>query len=99
MTVASKGEGVAELVAALDRHHQYLAASGKLVERRARGLAARTRAVVNRAVRQWVWDETRAEELLAQRLGEVTEGTRSPYEVAEEILDQVRAGAARGAPE
>jgi len=94
-TVASKGEGVAELVAALDKHHAYLAASGKLVERRGRRLAARTRAVVNRAVRQWVWDETRAEELLAQRMGEVTGGTRSPYDVAEEILDQVRAAAGR----
>lgn len=91
MTVASKGDGVAELVAALDTHHAYLAESGKLAERRARRLAARTRAVVNRAVRQWVWDETRAEELLAQRLDEVTDGTRSPYDVAEEILDQVRA--------
>jgi LAO/AO transport system kinase len=94
-TVASRGEGVADLVAALDRHHAYLAGSGKLAERRARRLAARTRAVVNRAVRQWVWDETRAEELLAQRLGDVTDGARSPYDVAEEILDQVRAGAGR----
>jgi LAO/AO transport system kinase len=99
MTVASRGEGVAELVAALDQHHAYLAETGKLVERRARRLAARTRAVVNRAVRQWVWDETRAEELLAQRLADVTGGTRSPYDVAEEILDQVRAAAGRGAPE
>ncbi len=90
-TVASKGEGVGELVAALDKHRAYLASSGKLAERRARRLAARTRAVVNRAVRQWVWDETRAEELLAERLEAVTEGTRSPYDVAEEILDQVRA--------
>jgi len=99
MTVASKGEGVAELVTALDQHHAYLAGSGKLAERRARRLAARTRAVVNRAVRQWVWDETRAEELLAQRLADVTGGRRSPYDVAEEILDQVRAAAGRGAPE
>jgi LAO/AO transport system kinase len=98
-TVASKGEGIAELVAALDRHHEYLKRTGKLAERRARRLAARTRAVVNRAVRQWIWDETRAEELLAQRLGEVTGGARSPYDVAEEILDQVRAGANRGTPQ
>jgi len=95
MTVASKGEGVGDLVAALDRHHAYLAGSGKLVERRARRLAARTRAVVNRAVRQWVWDETQAEDLLARRLADVTEGTRSPYDVAEEILDQVRAAVGR----
>ena len=91
MTVASKGEGVAELVAALDKHHAHLAESGKLAQRRAKRLAVRTRAVVNRALRQWVWDETRAEELLAERLDAVTEGTRSPYDVAEEILDQVRA--------
>ena len=90
-TVASKGEGVVELVAALDRHHAYLVDSGKLAERRARRLAARTRAVVNRAVRQWVWDETQAEELLAQRLGDVSAGVCSPYDVAEEILDKVRA--------
>lgn len=91
-TVASKGEGIAELVAALDQHHDYLASSGKLEERRKRRLAARTRAVVNRAIRQWVWDETDAEQLLARRLDEVAAGTRSPYDVAAEVLAQVRNG-------
>ncbi len=90
MTVASTGAGVAELVAALDRHHGYLAGSGQLADRRALRLAARTRAVVNRAIRQWVWDETRAEELLAQRLTDVAGGARSPYDVAAEIVEQVR---------
>ncbi|MFN2570009.1 MAG: methylmalonyl Co-A mutase-associated GTPase MeaB [Gemmatimonadales bacterium] len=91
-TIASTGEGIADLVAALDRHHDYLMTTGKLEERRKRRLAARTRAVVNRAIRQWVWDETRAEELLSQRLAEVAAGTRSPYDVAAEVLDQVRNG-------
>jgi LAO/AO transport system kinase len=95
-TVASKGEGIAELVAALDRHHEYLAGSGELVERRRRRLAARTRAVVNRAIRQWVWDETRAEELVARRLDEVAAGVRSPYDVAAEILEQVRNDSRKG---
>lgn len=91
-TVASKGEGINELLAALDRHHEHLAKSGKLEDRRRRRLEARTRAVVNRAIRQWVWDETRAEELVTQRLDDVTAGTRSPYDVAAEVLDQVRNG-------
>jgi len=91
-TVASKGEGIAELIAALDKHHDYLASSGKLEERRKRRLAARTRAVVNRAIRQWVWDETDAEQLLARRLDDVAAGTRSPYDVAAEVLAQVRNG-------
>ncbi|MEX2155842.1 MAG: methylmalonyl Co-A mutase-associated GTPase MeaB [Gemmatimonadales bacterium] len=95
-TVASTGAGIPELAAALDRHHEYLAGSGKLVERRRRRLAARTRAVVNRAIRQWVWDETGAEELVARRLDEVAGGDRSPYDVAAEILDQVRNGGGKG---
>jgi LAO/AO transport system kinase len=91
-TVASKGEGIAELIAVLDKHHAFLEQSGRLAERRRRRLAARTRAVVNRAIRQWVWEETGAEELLAQRLDDVAAGTRSPYEVAAEVLAQVRNG-------
>jgi LAO/AO transport system kinase len=91
-TVASKGEGIGELVAALERHHEYLAASGKLEERRKRRLEARTRAVVNRAIRQWVWDETRAEDLVTERIGDVAAGKRSPYDVAAEVLAQVRNG-------
>src|SRR5712671_3690125 len=91
-TVASKGEGIGGLVDALDKHHAYLASSGKLEERRKHRLAARTRAVVNRTIRQWVWDETQAEDLLARRLDDVAAGTRSPYEVAAEVLAKVRNG-------
>src|SRR5919198_1496014 len=79
-TVASRGEGVAELAAVLERHHAYLEASGRLVERRRRRLAARTRAVLERAVQRWLVEATRAEELLARRLDEVVEGRRSPYD-------------------
>ena len=91
-TVASKGEGITELVAVLDRHHDSLATSGRLAERRKERLASRTRAVVNRAIRQWVLDETQAEELLARRLDDVASGTTSPYEVAAEVLQRVRNG-------
>jgi LAO/AO transport system kinase len=94
-TVASTGQGVDELAAALDRHHAYLEASGQLVERRRRRLAARTRAVLERGVRRWLVEATRAEELLRERLDEVADGRRSPYDVAAEILDQVKTGVAR----
>ena len=91
-TVATKGEGIPELVTALDKHHEHLASTGKLEERRKRRLAARTRAVLNRAIRQWVLDETEAEDLLARRLDDVAAGTRSPYDVAAEVLNKVRNG-------
>ena len=94
-TVAVKGEGVDAVVAALDRHHAYLEASGRLEVRRRERLADRTRGAVERSLRQWLWTETPAAELLAQRLDDVTAGRRSPYDVAAEILDQVRTGVAR----
>ncbi len=94
-TVAVKGEGVDAVVAALDRHHAYLESSGRLDVRRRERLADRTRGAVERSLRQWVWTETPAAELLAQRLDDVTAGRRSPYDVAAEILDQVRTGVAR----
>jgi len=94
-TVATTGQGVVELVAALDRHRTWLEASGAFRTRRRARLAERTRAAVDRAVHQWIWRETGAEELLARRLDEVLEGGRSPYDVAAEILDQVKSGATR----
>ncbi|SRR6266702_1404926 len=94
-TVASKGDGVDALAAALDRHYAHLQASGKLAERRRQRLAARTRAVLERGVRRWLAEATRAEELLASRLDDVAEGRRSPYDVAAEILDQVKSAAGR----
>ncbi len=92
-TVASRGDGVAELAQAVDRHYGYLEAGGLLVERRRRQLAQRTRAVLERAVQHWISEATRAEELLQRRLDDVADGRRSPYDVAAEILDQVKTGA------
>ena len=94
-TVATRGDGVAELAAALDRHHAYLERTGQLREWRHRRVAERIRAVVNRSLRQWLWEQTRAEDLLTERLEAVTGGARSPYEVAAEILDHVRSEATR----
>ena len=96
-TVASTGEGVDQLAAALDRHYAYLQAEGRLAERRRQRLAARTRAVVERKLRRWLLEALRVEELLALRLDEVADGRRSPYDVAAEILDQVKAGEGGGA--
>ena len=94
-TVAVQGTGIAELTDALDRHYDYLQTSGTLVTRRRERLRKRMRDVAERALRQWVWETTRADELLEERLDQVTDGRKSPYDVAAEILDQVKSGALR----
>ena len=92
LATATTGDGVPELLALLDRHHEWLGASGELTVRRRRRLLDRTRDVVNRATRRWIWEETRAEPLITERLDEVVEGRLSPYDVATEVLDGIRQG-------
>ncbi len=81
-----------ELVAALDRHSEWLERSGALLERRRRRMLDRTREVVDRATRRWVWEETRAEQVIGERLDEVVDGRLSPYELAAEVLDGLKQG-------
>jgi LAO/AO transport system kinase len=89
---AIKDEGITDLVAALDRHHEGLASTGELEQRRRRRLMERTREVVDRATRKWVWEETRAEQLIAERLDEVAQGRISPYELAQDVLEELKQG-------
>lgn len=92
LTVAARGEGVSALVAALDAHHAWLERSGTLSARRRERHAARTREVVDRAARRWVWAETAAPRLIAERLDEIVAGRVSPYDVAAEILEGLKQG-------
>jgi LAO/AO transport system kinase len=94
-TVATTGDGVPELIDALDRHRAYLEASGRLTERRRERLRERTRVVVERHLREWIWRETPAAQLVTDRLDAMVTGARSPYDVATEILDLLKVGAAQ----
>jgi LAO/AO transport system kinase len=91
--VAVKGEGTAELVTALERHHQWLEGSGTLTARRRLRVQQRTREVVERAARRWIWDETQADQMIADRLDDAMAGRISPYEIAVEVLDSLKQGA------
>ena len=94
-TVAHQGQGIAELAAAFDAHHAWAVATGALATRRRERLIARTRAVVERALRRWAWGELGVEELVAARLDDVAAGRRSPYEVAADVMSHLKTGASR----
>ncbi|MBK8005785.1 MAG: methylmalonyl Co-A mutase-associated GTPase MeaB [Gemmatimonadetes bacterium] len=91
-TIAAKGDGVAELVAALDRHWEALVRGGALAGRRKERLRQRTREVVERAARQWIWQETGAEQVIGERLDDIADGRLSPYDVAAEVLEALKQG-------
>jgi len=92
LTTAVKGDGLTDLASALDQHHEWLTTSGELDIRRRRRLLERTREVVERATRRWLWEETRAEQLITDRLDEVAGGRLSPYELAAEVVEELKQG-------
>ena len=85
-TVAVQGEGLEGLVAALDRHFDALGATGELERQRRRRLEQRTREVVDRALRRWVWSPAGPRSLLDAALAGVAAGRESPYGAAERIV-------------
>ncbi len=90
---AAKGEGTTELIEALGRQFEWLESTGELTRRRRRRLLDRTREVVDRATRRWLWEETSAEQHVAGRLDDVAAGLASPYDVAAEVVDGLKQGA------
>ncbi len=89
---ASQGQGITEILEALDRHCTAMTASGELVERRRRRLVQRTREVVNRAVDRWLWRETAAEAMIGERATDMVAGRMSPYEVAAQVVAGLKEG-------
>lgn len=92
MTVAVKEDGITDVAAQLERHFAWLESSGELGERRRRRTRERTREVVERAARRWIWDDTEARQLIDSRLDDLMAGRTNPYEVATEVLDELRQG-------
>ena len=85
---------MAELIDVLGRHVGTLTASGELEVQRRRRLAQRTREVVDRAMRRWMWSREGPSAALEAALSEVAEGRRSPYGAAERVVQTLRGGAA-----
>ena len=89
-TVASENTGVAELVDALDRHYAHLEAAGTLAARRKRRREIRTREVVDRALKRWVWSDAGPKRDVESALDDVSAGRVSPYQAAQGILARVQ---------
>jgi GTPase len=84
--VASTGEGVDELAAALDRHFGYLDRSGELRERRRRRLRERVVDVVEHKVRRRLWADAATNDWLDDRLPSLETGAANPFDIADELL-------------
>ncbi|MSR06949.1 MAG: methylmalonyl Co-A mutase-associated GTPase MeaB [Gemmatimonadetes bacterium] len=95
-TVATTGQGVPTLIEAVEAYAERTKANGDLDARRRARLERHTREVVERSLRQMVWQDGAGEAALAQGLERVFKGTESPYELARRIVNGLTGGSAHG---
>lgn len=85
-SVAVKREGIADVIAAIDRHFHYLEQSGQLHARRRARLRRRVVEVVESRVRQRLWTDEPLVAWLDEQLPQLEAGERNPFEVADALL-------------
>ena len=84
--VGTTGEGVPELLGALDRHFGYLERSGALVSRRRARLRERVVDVAEQRVRRRLWTDAATAAWIDERIPELESGATTPYAVADALL-------------
>ncbi|HEU5060177.1 MAG TPA: methylmalonyl Co-A mutase-associated GTPase MeaB [Kofleriaceae bacterium] len=85
LTVAQRGEGMAEVVAALDEHRDWLASSGELDRRRTRRARDEIEAIAVTALRAR-WGDVHGRSELDELAAAVAAGSTDPYAAADELL-------------
>lgn len=85
-TVAATGEGIPELVDALDRHFRYLERSGTLRERRRARLRERVIEVAEGKLRRRLWTDPATSAWLEERLPALESGEATPFGIADALL-------------
>jgi LAO/AO transport system kinase len=85
-TIGATGEGVEELIGALDRHSGYLERSGMLAQRRRLRLRERVVDAVERRVKQRLWQDDATRAWLDGQLPALERGATTPMMVADALL-------------
>jgi LAO/AO transport system kinase len=87
-SVAHEGKGVEELLAAMDRHFEYLERSGTLRVRRRARLQERVRDAVMQRLSARLWGADATSQFVDARLDGLEAGTLTPFGVADDLLRQ-----------
>jgi LAO/AO transport system kinase len=96
-TVAVRGEGIPELVAAIDEHGDHLAATGRADDLRVRRAEQVVAQLVLDRVRQRVAGDGDAADALAAASRQVADRSLDPYAAADRVLDMLDHRARDGA--
>jgi LAO/AO transport system kinase len=86
--VGTTGEGVPEMVAALDAHFAYLERSGHLEVRRRARLRERVKDVVFQKLARRLWNDAGTNAWIDAQVADLAAGRTTPYAVADALLRQ-----------
>jgi LAO/AO transport system kinase len=86
LSVGSTGQGLPEIVSAVDRHFGYLEKGGLLAARRRARLRQRVVDVVQDRVRQRLWLDAPTNAWLDSKVSDVESGVATPFAVADALL-------------
>ncbi|MEI6738868.1 MAG: methylmalonyl Co-A mutase-associated GTPase MeaB [Gemmatimonadaceae bacterium] len=84
-TIAAQGDGLVEVVEALERHARYLSVSGELQRRRRDRLRERVREVVEQQLRERLWQDATTLAWLEAQLPRLESGEVAPFAVADQL--------------
>jgi LAO/AO transport system kinase len=84
-TTAATGEGIEQLVSAIDKHFAHLNRSGQLRERRRQRMRERVMEIVDLQLRQRLWRDPATLAWLEAQLPELEIGTVAPFAIADAL--------------
>jgi LAO/AO transport system kinase len=87
-TIAQKGEGIGDLITALDRHVRYLETSGELRRRRRQRLREQVIDVTEHKIRQRLWRDDATNAFIDAALPGLESGAATPFTVANDLLSR-----------
>ena len=88
-TIASKDQGVDELIDALDEHFEYLEDSGELESRRAERTRDEIIAMINEQIGRYVADKIVTSDEFNSQVAAVNERESDPYTVVNGVMTSV----------
>ena len=91
-TVASKGEGIAELLEAMDAHRAHVEETGTLEQRRARNLRAEVLGLAAARLRRELEERVAEDPEVAKLLESVVRRETDPASAAARLLEMSRDG-------
>jgi len=87
--IATTGEGVEELVKAIQQHHEYLVTSGKIKQNQERRFCAQLETIVEHSFMRKLFVDPEERKLFQKLVQEVCERKTDPYTAAERLILQL----------